>query len=277
MAEKRSEPVSVDFSDVQVTELAPHVLSNKSKLYMRFRRFIDITEKAVKNADLIILPIGEISAEIIEKFGDKLACELPRGKFSNEKVIFEKLCELKKAGLKSAIVSNIGDILLCKNAEVEAIGGFGLNISNSLSLESYKKLGLRESVVSFELTLKKVGSLSGTLPRGIIAYGHLPLMLTINCPAANTVGCEKCNKKRFITDRMGKKFPVVCSNGCSEILNCQPLYLADKLSDVSGCDFMLLYFTIESREEIDEIIDNYIQNFEKRENITRGLCYRGSI
>ena len=277
LAEKRSETVSINFNDVQVTDFESHTMATVPKLYMRFRRFSDITEKAIKNADLIILPIGEITAETTDKFGDKLTCELPRGKFSNENAIFEKLCELKKAGLKTAIVSNIGDILLCKKAGVEAIGGFGLNISNSVSLDSYKKLGLRETLVSFELTLKKVASLSGTLPRGIIAYGHLPLMLTVNCPAANTVGCGKCNKRRFITDRMGKKFPVVCSNGCSEILNCQPLYLADKLSDVSGCDFMLLYFTIENKNEIDEIIDNYTQNFKKRENITRGLCYRGSI
>ena len=277
LAEKRSVTVSVGFNDVKVTDLKSHAAPNKQKLYVRLRLFGDVTEKVIDNADLIILPIAEVSAEVIEKLGEKLACELPRGKFSNEDAIFEKLCGLKKAGLKTAIVSNIGDILLCKKAGVVAVGGFGLNVSNSLSLESYKKLGLREVVVSFELTLKKVASLSGTTPRGIIAYGHLPLMLTVNCPAANTVGCGKCNKKRFITDRMGKKFPIVCSNGCSEILNCQPLYLADKLSDVSGCDFMLLYFTIESKEEIDNIIDNYTQNFEKRENITRGLCYRGSI
>ena len=277
LAEKRSETVPVDFNDTQYTNLNLHEVPNKSKLYLRFKNFGDITEKAIEKADLIILPISEITTAIIDKLGDNLACELPRGKFHNEKAIFEKLCELKKFGLKTAIVSNIGDILLCKNAGVEAIGGFGLNISNSLSLESYKKLGVKEAVVSFELTLRKVASLFGTLPRGIVAYGHLPLMLTANCPAANTVGCGKCDKKRFITDRMGKKFPVICSNGCSEILNCQPLYLADKISDISGCDFLLLYFTIESKEEIDNIIDNYTKNFKKRDNITRGLCYRGSI
>ena len=277
LAEKRSETISVNFNSVQITKSKPHVVVTKPKLYMRFKCFSNVTEKAIETADLIILPIDEISTEIVEKFGSKLVCELPRGKFSNEKAIFEKLCELKKAGLKTAMVSNIGDILLCKNAEVEAIGGFGLNISNSLSLECYKNLGLREAVVSFELTLKKVASLSGTLPRGIIAYGHLPLMLTVNCPAANTIGCGKCNKNRFITDRMGKKFPIVCYNGCSEILNCQPLYLADKLSDISGCDFMLFYFTVENKNEIDEIIDNYTLNFKKRDDITRGLYYRGSI
>ena len=277
LEEKRSQTVSVNFCDPSFAEPKSRIISDKPKLYMRFRHFCDITEKAIEKADLIVLPIGEISIEIVEKFGDKLVCELPRGKFSNEKAIFEKLCKLKKAGLKTAIVSNIGDILLCKDAGVEAIGGFGLNVSNSLALEGYRKLGLKETVVSFELTLKKVAALKGSLPRGIIAYGHLPLMLTVNCPAANTVGCGKCNKKRFITDRMGKKFPVVCSNECSEILNCQPLYLADKLSDISNCDFMFLYFTVEGRSEIDKIIDNYTQNFEKRENITRGLSYRGSI
>ena len=180
-------------------------------------------------------------------------------------------------GCTKALVSNIGDLLLCQKANVEAIGGFGLNISNSLSLEGYKKLGLSEAVVSFELTLKKIADLKSNIHRGIVAYGHLPLMLTANCPASNTTSCSKCDKKQFIVDRMGKKFPVVCSNGCSEILNCQPVYLADKLCDINGCDFMVLYFTTETHSEITRVIDDYTKGFSKRDNITRGLYYRGSI
>ena len=277
LADKRSHIVPINFNDNLFEQCYTRKPIAEQKLYMRFRSATDVTDSALRFADLIILPIGEISAATVEKLGDKIACELPRGKFTNEDTVFKKLCALKEAGCNKAVVSNIGDLLLCKKADVEAIGGFGLNISNSLSLESYTKLDLKEAVVSFELTLKKIAAINSNIPKGIIAYGHLPLMLTVNCPAANTTGCSKCGKKRFITDRMGKKFPVVCSNGCSEILNCQPLYLADKLGDVSGCDFIVLYFTVENRDEIERVIQDYTNKFSVRDNITRGLYYRGSI
>ena len=277
LVELRSVISPIKFDASRFPEISRHRADGALKLYMRFRKAEDVLDSAFEKAELIILPIGEISEKEVSLFGEKLACELPRGKFVNEDAIFEKLCTLRDMGCKRAIISNIGDLLLCQKADVEAIGGFGLNISNSLSLESYKKLGLKEAVVSFELTLKKIASLESDIQRGIIAYGHPPLMLTVNCPASNTTGCSKCDKKRFVVDRMGKKFPVVCSNGCSEILNCQPIYLADKLYDIKGCDFLMLYFTTENRNEIARVVDDYTKNFSKREDITRGLYYRGSI
>jgi len=277
LSDKRSDIIPIKFADNVSTQISARKAVSNQKLYMRFRKASDIPDSALHIAELIILPISEISEKEIDQYGDRLACELPRGKFSNEDAIFKKLCAVKKMGCTKAVISNIGDLLLCKKADISAIGGFGLNVSNSLSLESYAKLGLKEAVVSFELTLKKIAALSPAIPMGIIAYGRLPLMLTVNCPAANTMGCSKCDKNRFITDRMGKKFPVVCSNGCSEILNCQPLYLADRLGDISGCDFIVLYFTVEGRKEIESVIEDYSQKFSVRDDITRGLYYRGSI
>ncbi len=277
LTDARSVIVPVDFDASRFPEISHHNTCCSPKLYMRFHRAADIPDNALHIAELIILPISEISEKEVSLYKDKLACELPRGKFANESAVFEKLCSIHKLGCNKAVISNIGDLLLCQKASVEAIGGFGLNISNSLSLESYKKLGLKEAVVSFELTLKKVAGLESDMHRGIIAYGHLPLMLTANCPASNTTNCSKCDKKRFIIDRMGKRFPIICSNGCSEILNCQPVYLADKLSDIKNCDFLMLYFTTENRGEIARVIDDYTKDFSRRENITRGLYYRGSI
>ena len=277
LTELRNVIVPVNFDTSRFPEISHRDIGNSPKLYLRFRRSEDVLESAVEKAELIVLPINEISEKEISLYGEKLACELPRGKFSNENAIFEKLCSVRNLGCKKAVISNIGDIVLCQKAGVEAIGGFGLNISNSLSLESYKKLGLKEAVVSFELTLKKIATLESDMHRGIIAYGRLPLMLTANCPASNTTSCSKCDKKRFIVDRMGKRFPVICSNGCSEILNCQPVYLADKLSDIRGCDFLMLYFTTETRNEIARVVDDYTKDFSKRDDITRGLYYRGSI
>ena len=277
LSAERSRVIPIQFTDTNWDVISSNNPQPNKKLYLRFSNPNSIPLDALEVADKIIIPIEKITEKEISLYGEKLVCELPRTKFANENAIFEKLCSLRKLGCKKAFVSNIGDLLLCEKADVKAIGNFGLNISNSLSLDAYKKLGLEEAVVSFELTLKKISSLGGDIPKGIIAYGRLPLMLTANCPATNTGGCAKCDKHRFVVDRMGKKFPIVCSNGCSEILNCQPLYLADKLEDVSGCEFLVLYFTIEGQKEVSSVVNDYIKKHTKRDDITRGLYYRGSI
>ena len=277
LSDKRSCVKKTEFTEVEFESFGNSDTKGSQKLYLRFSGSEQISADALSVADKVILPIDIITEKEIELLGDKLVCELPRGKFANEALILEKLCKLQKLGCKNAFVSNIGDLLLCEKAGVEAIGNFGLNVSNSLSLNAYKKLGLKEAVVSFELTLKKISTLKSPIPKGIIAYGHLPLMLTANCPATNSGGCMKCDKKRFIVDRMGKKFPIVCSNGCSEILNCQPLYLADRSEDIACCDFLVLYFTVENRQEVCGVIEDYVTKHSKRDNITRGLYYRGSI
>ena len=38
--------------------------------------------------------------------------------------------------------------------------------------------------------LREIGRLGGRLPRGVLAYGHLPLMLLGNCPAKAHQGCR---------------------------------------------------------------------------------------
>ena len=63
-----------------------------------------------------------------------------------------------------------------------------------------------------ELTLAQGEALGGSLPRGLVAYGRLPLMLTRACPAANgPKGCLHCARTGpapVLTDRRGARFPV---------------------------------------------------------------------
>ena len=101
-------------------------------------------------------------------------------------------------------------------------------------------------------------------------------MLTRNCPVKNGTDCETCKGRGVLTDRMNKKFPVVCSFGCSEVLNSQPIYMADRLSEIKNVDFLTLYFTREKKEIVDAILDAYRKGKAVKGDYTRGLYYRGA-
>jgi len=153
--------------------------------------------------------------------------------------------------------------------------GLGSNIYNDQALEALADLGTTEVTLSFELTLEQAGVIKGSLPRGLIAYGRLPLMLTRNCPAANGIACKDCGGQEQLTDRMGIRFPIVCKNGCAEVLNSRPLYMADRLAEIKNMDFILLYFTLEKSRECADIIREYKKGAAPAGEFTRGLYYRG--
>ncbi len=244
------------------------------EIYARFDKFSQVPDLS-DDVKKVILPIFEINDSVIDFLGDRLIMELPRVKFGCENKVLNKMKELCSLGIKEAIISNIGDILLCKEADVEITGGFGLNITNSVALKEYYNLGVKEVVLSPELLFSKIGCFEKTGRVGIMAYGKLPLMVVRNCPIKNTMSCDKCKRSKSLTDRRGVKFPVKCSEGYSEILNSAPIYLADK--DLNFVDFMVLYFTDESKNEVLNVIEDYTKYHSKRDGITRGLYFRGSI
>lgn len=114
--------------------------------------------------------------------GFPLAVEIPRGMFGREQQIISYLKAAKERGITHTLAQNIGAIPLAKELGFAVHGGFGLNIMNSLSAEQMRLCGLSDVETSFELTEKKTNALAGEIPRGFLAYGRLPLMLTRNCP-----------------------------------------------------------------------------------------------
>lgn len=76
----------------------------------------------------------------------------------------------------------------------------------------FEEFGLDDTELSFELTGDEIRGLGGELPRGILLYGRQPLMLTRNCPLANSPkGCLNCKHAGKIRDRKGVEFPVHCT------------------------------------------------------------------
>lgn len=173
-------------------------------------------ETAGEFAQFVILPENIISQQLIEKCGaDKIIISPPRF-ISNEEKTIKRLSELKELGISR---------LFCHTPDCIAIGrklGFRLtevhaNIYNSYSASYMKQLGLEDFTVSFEAKLTQIAKMRREIPLGAVTYGRLPLMLTRNCPIKNEVGCAQCSGS--ITDRTGRKFPIVCAKEYVEILN----------------------------------------------------------
>ncbi|MDO5559998.1 MAG: DUF3656 domain-containing protein [Oscillospiraceae bacterium] len=224
-----------------------------------------------------IVPVSYLCSSIDKLSVDKdmIIAEPPRF-LINEKEIKKALRYLFDNGIRHIMCTNVCYIRMCREIGFELHGDFGLNISNSISADVLSDLGLKDITASFELKLSFFRKLKHSVPAGIMAYGHLPLMLTRNCPVKNSVGCSSCRSQ--ITDRTGRKFPVKCSYGCTEIFNPDTLYLADKPDELIYPDFLTLYFTDESRGVIKRIIDDYVSGSASAPSgITRGLYFRGVV
>ncbi len=235
----------------------------------------------VENKDQIPSSLKGISAVIVplEKdfepfFGVKNIVEIPRGIVSETK-IENRLKIYKQKGFNTALCGNIAAVTIAKQNGFEVLADTGLNVLNSFSLKTLSELNIKSAVLSAEILLEDVKELDNELPKGIISYGNIPLMLFKNCPVKNGTTCKECKQNGSITDRKGTVFPVRCRMGYSELLNSVPICLSDKQDLLSSLEFQILYFTKETKEQTEKIIADYTYKNPPENKYTRGLYFRG--
>lgn len=272
----RSERPAVAFTARELPPPAEH-RAEKFRLRARFAN-ADLPE-AAKKCELVYIPC-DTDIRRIEKLresGFPVALEIPRGMFGLERALRGRLRAAAEAGVTDVWAGTLDGAQLGKECGFAVHGGFSLNATNTQALFWYRDFGLRDLELSFELTLRQASRIGGELPRGLLLYGRLPLMLCRCCPAANSGrGCAHCKTAPELTDRRGVKFPIQCAGACSEVLNSVPLYLADRMGDVKNMDFGLLRFSTETAREAGEVIEEYAGGTgRKRDGITRGLYFRG--
>ncbi len=272
---EQSSPVAFSASAIQ--KIPAHKAKTR-RVYARFSKASQIPSQAgMGKIQRLFVPLDTPPQEIknLIKTGFEIAVEVPRGIFGSSEKIIKLLKTAKAAGVKIACAGTLDAMELARREDFFVCAGLGSNVFNSQALEALKNSGVFEATLSFELTLTQVAALKGSLPRGLIAYGRLPLMLTRNCPLSNGVSCKDCDGRGEITDRMGINFPVVCKNACAEVFNSRPLYMADRLDEMKNIDFITLYFTTETKQECGEIIKAYQHGKAPQGEFTRGLYYRG--
>ena len=243
------------------------------KIYARFEDISQIP-KSLSGIDAVIFPLEkdfDINIEVAE-----LIADIPRGIISEE-LIRKRLRVFKEKGFKTAVCGNLSAVQIATEEGFKIIAGTGLNVLNSESAGVVAELGAGRVILSNEVTLNDAARLNSPIPRGIVAYGNIPLMLFKNCPIKNGKNCADCDKRGSIADRKNTEFPVRCRMGFSELLNSVPIWLADRGEDLKAVDFTVLYFLGESESRVSEVINAYKNGLPADTEYTRGLFYRGTI
>ncbi|MBR1392511.1 MAG: U32 family peptidase [Ruminococcus sp.] len=206
---------------------------------------------------------------------EKLCAVMPRFTF-DEKRDTERLAGLKAKGLKDIECTNYAHIAIGRELGMKLHGGFGLNVTNTAAMKLLREMGLEDCTVSIELKASEIAALGDECGISVLAYGRIPMMLTVNCPIRGQRGCGKCTKE--IYDRTGRRMPVRCekAQGYVEILNSDTLCISDKLGDFPTAE----RFRVELYDESPERAEKILTAFERGEkltgeSLTKGLYYRG--
>lgn len=255
---------------------------------------LEIAKKSVQNMQFIAMVYTNEQAKAVRKCGitqiyaplevsarhEGLIPVLPRAFRDDEQELIKNLLEkCKNNGANAVMITNVGQVCLARELGLDIHGDFGLNVYNSASMDTLKSIGVKRQVLSFEARLSQLRDMSKPMDTVLTVYGYLPLMIFENCAIRRKTGECTCEKQTcYLTDRQGKKFALVKAFGCrNEMLNSQPLYVADKISECKqvGSEYALLRFTTETPERCMQICRLAKDAKPIDQDFTRGLYYRG--
>ena len=212
----------------------------------------------------------------------RLAVALPRIVHDGELPrLIKELNLLRDAGVKDALVGNLGLLAPVREAGMRIHGDFGLNIYNSAAMNMMRLLELTSATVSFEATMPQLRDMSKAVNMEFLAYGRLPLMVTEQCLVRNRTGQCSCHLgSAKLVDKTGADFHIIKDGAScrSVLLNGKKLSWLDRQDDLIklGIWAARLYFTTESPREVDRVLGEYLNPTPFDPGAcTRGLYLRG--
>lgn len=261
-----------------------HEIPNNIHKPVQFRAEVS-DEKQLKQAlelpfELIYAPMGLLSENTPQK--KKIAIIPPFILSDCEEETEKRLEKLREFGFTKALAHTLGHAFLLKKHGFSVLGGFRMNVLNSLSARVCGKFGFEDITLSFEGTAAILSEISCPISRGILAYGRLPLMITRRCPISDGAPCGRktpfgegkvCGEA--LLDRMGNRVPVHCGGNSVELLNPDVLVMSDKREILEKFDFAVLKFTDET--ELAPILEMYKNGKKPDGKLTRGLYFRGAL
>ena len=246
-----------------------------------------ITGRLLKMAPAVLyVPLHILASDLhfCQSLAEKqhICAVLPRIVHDGEmEALKQSLQSIRNAGVRDALVGNLGLLVPVRECGLKTRGDFGLNIYNSAGVCIARDLEMRSACLSFEMTLPQIRDVSKAVPCEILAYGRLPLMVTENCLIKGRTGSCTCHLgSTKLVDKTGADFPVIKDgNSCrSVLLNGKKLNWLDRQDDLArlGLWATRLYFTTENPREVDQTLANYLKPtpFDPGSS-TRGLYLRG--
>jgi putative protease len=218
--------------------------------------------------------------QVVKRF--HVAAVLPRIVHDREmNALQDDLREVRKLGVKEALVGNLGLMQPVREAGMAVRGDVGLNIYNSLAMYTLKELELISATLSFEMTMPQIRDVSKAVPCELLVYGRMPLMVTENCLFKGKTGKCACQLGPVkLVDKTGAEFPVIRDGkSCrSVLLNGKKLSWLDRQNDLAklGLWGVRLCFTTENAKEVDRVAASCVTPVPFDPGAcTRGLYLRG--
>lgn len=271
--EARGATVPHSFTPFPLPEASPIPSKGTPSLRVRVQQASQLTEGLLSGCSLAILPANQLdrlSRDLLSRYRDRLAVELPRIHFGDGADCRALLETAKVLGISRAVAGNLGSVFIARELGFSVHGDFSLNVSNPVALAAYQDMGLCDCTLSFELSLERARMVGSAIPTGLLAYGTLPLMIFRNAPA----GTGGLPRSSSLVDRKNNRFPLVRQDHVVELGNMTPLYLADRLEELAGFSFLTLYFTSESPARCRELLEAYRNGTPTNAPKTRGLYFR---
>lgn len=161
---------------------------------------------------------------------------------------------------------------------------------NAFAIESWKKTGAASCTFPLELNKGELYQLgkNKVLPMELVIYGHMPMMVSAQCPIRNTKGCSRERAILRLKDRKGNEQYAInyCDTCYSAIYNSNALSYLDRKQEVLPLkpDSVRLQFSVEPAQEVKGIMDCFVAGYlgEEKEKqaqwpdtVTRGHWKRG--
>lgn len=140
---------------------------------------------------------------------------------------------------------------------------YSLNVTNATNCYELYKLGAKRVTLSYELNKSQIEDVinayveenEGYPALEMIVYGRTPLMFTKYCPMRKMNQCRVCKTKSYELKDDHGTFPILSHDDCTAtLLNGKTLNLLDELPSIKGIEAFRLNFTVESKEQVVEII-----------------------
>ncbi len=205
--------------------------------------------------DLVYLPLERF----VPNKGANAVIIPPVIRDSETEKVRELLGKACDAGVRDALVSNVGHIALARELGMTAHGDFRLNVYNPRTIEALTRLGLADVIASPELTLAQTSELR----LAAVVYGRLPMMTLEKCVIRDLYGCEACEKREFLPliDRKDAKFPMTRAFEHRNVMyNSVPIYMGDRPAERARLAGEHFIFTDESASEAAQILAAYRAN-----------------
>ncbi|MGM9653249.1 MAG: DUF3656 domain-containing protein [Eubacteriales bacterium] len=192
--------------------------------------------------------------------------------YAPDKTMSQIEASLSLAAPRSVLVHSPGQLALAQRLGIPAFASLRFNVFNSRCAREITRMGACCVTVSPEIPLAAVRAVFA--PKAVIAYGRLPLMLTVRCAVSDGGGsCRAYGAGGFLenreksslclaslSDRTGASFPLIGMYDCTNVLyNSVPVYMADRLAQLraAGVSTFHFIFSNESKAEAAEILRAY--------------------